>query len=430
MKFEKISNEFLNETVYFATHKSGLPVIVLNKPDFKKYYAVISTKYGSNNAEFKLGNSEEYIEIPDGTAHFLEHKLFEQPDGTNAFDKFSQFGANANAYTSFSNTAYLFSTTSCFYESLDHLLNYVFTPYFTKENVDKEQGIIGQEINMYDDDPEWKVFFNMLRAMYHNHPIRKDIAGTVETISQITDKTLNDAYDVFYHPENMVLFMAGNVDIERLEMILDNNVKVRKNSFSISLKEINEPDTVKEKYISENLSVSIPMFSCGYKDVNVNITGKELARKSLITSIMVKMFSSDSSPLYQKLYDSGLINDSFYDDVTLNEDYGFVQFGGESENPDEVARLIKEEASRIKKEGFLKEDFERMKNMFYGKYIKSFNNVESVGNSFCANYFLGIGMFDFLEVYDSITMDDINKSFAELFSEERFVLSVINPSEE
>ncbi len=427
MKFEKISNEFLNETLYFSKHKSGLPVVVLKKPDFKKYYSVISTKYGSNNAEFKLSENGEYISIPDGTAHFLEHKLFEQPDGTNAFDKFSIFGANANAFTSFSNTAYLFSTTSDFYESLDHLLNYVFTPYFTEENVEKEQGIIAQEIGMYDDDPEWKVFFNMLRGMYVNHPIRKDIAGTVESIAEITDKTLYDAYNVFYHPENMVLFMAGNIELDKLEKILDANVKVPEKAFRAILKETEEPNEINESYIEEKLSVSIPMFSCGYKDININVTGKELARKSLITSIMLKLFSSDSSRLYQKLYDSGLINDSFYDDVTLNEDYGFVQFGGESENPNEVMKLIKDEAKRITKEGFSKEDFERIKNMFYGKYIKSFNNVEAVGNSFCSNYFLGIGMFDFLEIYDTITLDDINNGFKELFCENRFVMSVINP---
>jgi len=428
MKFEKVTNEFLNETFYYSTHKSGLSVVVLKKPDFKKFYAVISTKYGSNNAEFKLKNSEEFISIPDGTAHFLEHKLFEQPDGTNAFDKFSVFGANANAYTSFSNTAYLFSTTSSFYESLDHLLNYVFTPYFTEENVAKEQGIIGQEIGMYDDDPEWRVFFNMLRGMYVNHPIRKDIAGTVETIAEITDKTLYDAYNIFYHPENMVLFLGGNVDTKKLENILDENVKVREEHFDITLKEINEPDSIGESYISEKLSVSMPIFSLGYKDVNLGKTGKELARKSLINSIILKLFSSDSSPLYKKLYDSGLINDSFYDDITLNEDYGFVQFGGESENPDEVLKIIKEEAKRIKSEGFNDDDFERIKNMFYGKYIKSFNNVESVGNAFCANFFLGIGIFDFLEIYDTVTLEDVNKEFNKLFCEERLVMSVILPA--
>lgn len=427
MKFEKISNEFLNETIYISKHKSGLPVVVLKKPDFKKFYSVISTKYGSNNAEFSLKGDKEYISIPDGTAHFLEHKLFEQPDGTNAFDKFSLLGANANAFTSFSNTAYLFSATSDFYESLNHLLSYVFTPYFTKENVDKEQGIIAQEIGMYDDDPEWKVFFNMLRGMYVKHPVRKDIAGTVESISQITDKILYDAYNVFYHPENMVLFMAGNIELESLEKILDENVKVRDEGFNAVIKEINEPDSINESYISEKLSVSIPMFCCGYKDINNNLTGKELAKKSLITSITVKLFASDSSPLYQKLYDSGLINDSFYDDVTLDKDYGFIQFGGESENPDEVMKHIKAEAERISREGFLKEDFERIKNMFYGKYIKSFNNVEAVGNSFCSNYFLGIGLFDFLEIYDTITIDDINDGFKKLFCEDRFVMSVINP---
>ena len=425
MEFKKVYNDFLNETLWVGKHESGLPVVILEKPEFVKFYAVISTKYGSNNAEFRCNGENEFISIPDGTAHFLEHKLFEQPDGTNAFDKFSQYGANANAFTSFSNTAYLFSSTSCFYESLEHLLGYVFTPYFTRENVAKEQGIIGQEIRMYEDDPDWRVFFNMLRGMYVNHPIRKDIAGTVESIAEITHETLNDTYSLFYHPQNMVLFMAGNIDVKKAGEVVDKTVTKREKDFDVEFKKINEPDEICEGYIEENLPVSIPMFSCGYKDAETGLTGKALARKSLVQSIAVKLFASESSPLYKKLYSEGLINDSFYDDVTLSDDYGFVQFGGESADPVKVGNYIKEEAERVKKEGFPEADFLRMKNSFYGKYIKSFNNIEAVGNAFCSNYFLDIGLFDFLEVYDEVTCKDVNECVKRLFDESRFVMSVV-----
>lgn len=425
MEFKKITNDFLNETLYVGEHESGLPVVILQKKDFVKYYAVISAKYGSNNAEFRKSGENDFSSVPDGTAHFLEHKLFEQPDGTNAFDKFSQFGANANAYTSFSNTAYLFSATSNFYESLEHLLDYVFTPYFTEENVEKEQGIIGQEIRMYDDDPDWRVFFNMLRGMYVNHPIKKDIAGTVESIADITHETLLDTYKLFYHPENMVLFMAGNIDIEKAGEVVDKTVVKRENGFDTEFMLTDEPDNISKEYIEENLPVSIPMFSCGYKDTETGLTGKELAKKSLVASIAVKLFASESSALYKKLYNEGLINDSFYDDISLCEDYGFVQFGGESSDPVKVGEYIKEEAERVKKEGFDNSDFLRMKNHFYGKYIKSFNNIEAVGNAFCANYFLGIGIFDFLEVYDDVKVSDVNECARKLFDSNRFVMSVV-----
>ena len=224
MKFDKYENRFLNETLFKGVHESGLTVVVLPKPEFDKYYSVISTKYGSNDFCFKDDEKNDYIEVPDGIAHFLEHKMFEQPDGSNAFDKFSLYGANANAYTAFNNTAYLYQCTDYFYENLDHLLNYVFTPHFTKENVEKEQGIIAQEIRMYDDDPEWCVFFNMLKAMYVNHPVRRDIAGTVESIAKIDKDLLYYCYNIFYHPENMVLFMTGNIDIDKIPEIIDKNV--------------------------------------------------------------------------------------------------------------------------------------------------------------------------------------------------------------
>ena len=429
MIFKEYKNEFLNETIYKGVHKSGLNVSYLPKPGFSKYYAVISTKYGSNDVCFKAKEDDEFVEIPDGIAHFLEHKMFEQPDGTNAFDKFSMYGANANAFTSFNNTAYLFQATDFFYESLMHLLDYVFSPYFTDENVEKEQGIIGQEIRMYDDDPDWRVMFNMLKAMYTNHPIRRDIAGTVESISKIDKDLLYYCYNIFYHPENMVLFVTGDIDIEKLGDILDNCVPVKDNHFSAVIKEYTEPKTVNRHEIIDNLEVSKPVFSMGYKDNDEIILGKKLAKKNLVTSIILKMFIGDSSPLYKKMYDEGIINDTFYDDQTINRDYSFVQFAGESDDPYKVRECIFDEVKRIKKEGFSKEDFTRIKRNMYGKYIKSFNNIESIGNSYSSNFFLGVDLFDFLEVYDTITIDDCKKRFEELFNEEMFVMSVINPKE-
>ena len=426
MELKKTTHGFLNETIYTGVHESGLPVFILSKKEFVKYYSVISVKYGSINSTFKKGG-DNLITIPDGTAHYLEHKLFEQPDGTNAFDKFSKYGANANAYTSFSNTAYLFSATERFEDCLSHLLDYVFTPYFTEENVNKERGIIGQEIRMYDDDPSWKVFFNMLKGMYVNHPITKDIAGTVESIADITENVLYEAYEAFYHPANMVLFMAGNIDPGSAAEIIEKRIPRDRGGFETVPEPVNEPERISEKYISADLPVSIPIFSCGYKNNDVYLSGKELAAENLALSVALKLFSGESSPLYKKLYDEGSINDSFYDDMTLDESFGFVQFGGESENPEKTAEAILKEAERIKREGFDEKAFARIKNSLYGKYIKSFDNIETVGNAFCSNYFSGINLFDFLDIYDTITYNNVLEKAKKVFDGEKFVLSVIRP---
>lgn len=427
MIFNKITNEIVNETIYKGVHKSGLNVMVLKKENYEKYYAVISTKYGSVNSEFKTDKNEKFKKVPDGIAHFLEHKLFEQPDGTNAFDKFSLYGANANAFTSFNNTAYLFSTTDMFNESLDHLLDYVFSPYFTDENVSKEQGIIGQEIRMYDDDPEWRVFFNMLNAMYVNHPVKYDIAGTVESISEIDKDLLYHCYNHFYHPENMILFIAGDVDLDEISKIIDERVEKRENPFTIINKPVEEPDKINQSFISQKLSVSTPIFSCGFKDIDVGYTGVALSKKNIMISVIMGILSSESSELYNELYNSGLINDSFYNDSACYSDYSFVQFGGESKDPKKAADTILSYIEKYKKEGLSKSAFERYKKLVYGKYIKSFNSLESISNAFCGNYFLDIDLFDFLTVYESVTYEDTMDCFNKVFDKDLFVLSVVEP---
>lgn len=427
MEFEKITNPVLEETFYKGIHKSGLPVYVLKKKNYAKYYAIISTRYGSVDSVFQFPGDSEYTTIPDGVAHFLEHKLFEQEDGTNAFDQYAALGASANAYTSFNNTAYLFSCTSHFNENFEHLLNFVSHPYFTRENVEKEQGIIAQEIRMYDDDANWRVFFNLIDCLYVNHPVKKDIAGTVESISHITKDILLDTYRTFYHPENMVLYIAGDVDLQEVSEIIDRNIAKRDTPFHAQVKPIDEPNRIHQKEKVQKLSVSTPIFNCGYKDKNVNLKGEALLKRNLLTSILLKMFASESSELYEKLYNQGLINDSFGTDMTCFYDYSFVQLEGESKEPRKVAAMILEQAAKWKEYGLNQDDFERTKKLMYGKYVKSFNSIEAIGNAFCSDYFLGIEPFAFLKVYETLTFEEAQKRFHDLFDEDLFALSIVEP---
>ena len=240
LKIQK--NELIGEELYYGVHSSGLKVYIIPKKDYSKNYAIFGTHYGSVDSEFIVPGESEITKVPDGIAHYLEHKMFDQPDGSNVFDKFSQYGANANAFTSFNMTAYLFSSASYFDENLKTLMDYVQSPYFTKESVRKEQGIIGQEIRMYDDSGDWKVFFNLLSCLYNNNPVKKDIAGTVESISHITDEYLYKCYNTFYNLSNMTIVIAGDVEPYSIANIIDASVK-KNEPFSEDIKRINQYET-------------------------------------------------------------------------------------------------------------------------------------------------------------------------------------------
>ena len=292
MKFDVIYNEKIDEKLYVGTHKSGLKVCVMPKNDYVKTYAVIGTDFGSVNSRFISQGENEETKVPDGIAHFLEHKLFEQPDETNVFESFARYGANANAYTSFDLTAYLFETSENVMENLEILLDYVQKPYFTDENVEKEQGIIGQEIKMYDDEPSWRLMMNFLSAMYHNHPVRIDISGTVETISEITKDTLYKCYNTFYDMSNMALFVVGNVNPIEIGECVEKNIKSQtKPDGDIVRIFDDEPDTVFQKYISQNLSVSVPSFMFGYKDTDCEQSCKELLKKVTELSVISEIIA-------------------------------------------------------------------------------------------------------------------------------------------
>lgn len=428
MKLEKIYNDIVKETLYCGKHKSGLSVYVMPKEGYSKSYAVFGTHFGSIDRKFITPGQTEFTEIPDGVAHFLEHKMFEQPDGGNVFESYARHGANANAYTSFNLTAYLFESAQDIIENLGILIDFVRQPYFTEENVAKEQGIIGQEIGMYDDDPDWRLMMNFLSSMYSEHPVNRDIAGTVESISKITKDTLYQCYNTFYNLSNMVLFVIGDVSPEAVASCVEEHITETEPFTQEIVRDYgNEKPQVLRSEITQKLSVSVPMFMFGFKDTDCGYDGKALLKKSLELSIIARAIFGKSGELYTKLYDGGYILGELGVEVESEKDYGFTMLSGESNNPAEVKRIVLEHLAEVTDKGISKDDFERIKRSIWGQYIKQFNNINAVAHGFMSNTFNNIGVFDFVEVIDTVTLDDVNKRFKEQFTPELSVLSVVEP---
>lgn len=425
---EKIVNEILKEELYYEKLENGLDVYFMPKKGFTKKYAVLATNYGSNELEFIPIGEDKKIRVNEGIAHFLEHKMFEQPDGKNAFDKFSKWGASANAFTNFTMTAYLFSTTENFYESLQHLIDYVQTPHFTDENVEKEKGIIEQEIKMYNDDPDWNVYFNCLKALYVNYPVRVDIAGDVESIYKITKEELYKCYNTFYNPGNMMLFVIGDLDVDKvMEVVKSSNHYDMKHLETIQKFYPDEPDRVNEKEVVAKFPISIPMFNIAFKDRNVGISGVELLRKEIVTEVLIDMIFKRGSKLYEELYMNGLINENFGAGFSSQIDYGFTIIAGESKDPRKVQSVINKYLEMYKKEGLEKVEFERSKKKKIGNFLKYFDSVNFIANNFIAYNFKGINLLDYLEVIKDIKFEEVIDRLNSHFDEEFSVISIVEP---
>ncbi|CEO12361.1 EF-P 5-aminopentanol modification-associated protein YfmH [Paraclostridium sordellii] len=426
---EKIVNDILKEEVYYEKLDNGLDVYFMPKKGFTKKFAVLATNYGSNDLEFIPINQTEKSKVNEGIAHFLEHKMFEQPDGGNAFDKFSKLGASANAYTNFTMTAYLFSCTENFYESLQHLIDYVQTPYFTDENVEKEKGIIEQEIKMYNDDPDWNVYFNCLKAMYSKYPVNIDIAGTVDSIYKITKEELYTCYNTFYNPGNMILFVVGDVDAEKVMEIAkkSNHYDVDKLKNEIERFYPEEPKTVNEKEIVAEFPISMPMFNIGFKDSDVGMKGKELLRKEVITEILLDMILKRGSEIFEELYMSGLINDNFGCGFTSQVDYGYTLIGGESNEPRKVKDTIIKYINKYKEDGLSEDDFNRVKKKKMGQFIKYFDSVNFIANNFISYKFKGINLMDYLEVIKQVKFEEVEERLKKHLKEEYCSISIVEP---
>lgn len=423
MNIKEVRNELLNEKYYDIDHPSGLKILVMPKENYSSTYAIFATKYGSIDTMIQMSDGS-FKEIPEGTAHFLEHKLFESED-LDAFERFAKTGASANAYTSFERTGYLFSCSANFKKNLEILLDFVQNPYFTQATVEKEQGIIGQEIDMYKDAPDWEVMFNCLRTMYHNLPVRIDIAGTQESIAQITAKTLYGCYDNFYNLHNMVLAVAGNADVDEIVEVADKVLKPVEGKMA-QRKVIDEPEEVIDSYIEEKLSVATPQFMFGFKESWD--TPERTTKEEISMEILLDMISGQSSELYKRLFDGKLINNSFGFEYFTGFGYSCVLFAGESNDPRKVAEEIVGEIGRFRETGFDETAFERTKKKLYGRMIMGMNDIEGLANNMAVSYFAGEDVFTDFEIFKTVTLDDVNDIFKKTLDENRSVLSVINPN--
>ena len=415
----------VGERMYREVLENGLHVFVFPKPEFQKSYAFFATNYGGMDLRFCLDGT--WHDTPAGVAHYLEHKMFDTKDG-NALQKLTANGASPNAFTSNAITGYYFECTEQFEENLKTLLSFVSVPYFTQESVDKEQGIIGQEIGMIEDDPDWKVFTNLMKGLYEHHPIRLSVAGSVESIARITPQTLYDCHKAFYDPANMVLCVAGNQDPERVCQIAREILP--KTAGPIAQKDYGsqEPEGAFQSLVEERLAVSGPIFQLGYKG-DAPERGEAGLRQQLLGELACEVLLGNSTPLYARLYQEGLINRNFsygYDSVP---GCAFLAAGGESRDPEAVRAAVEAEARRIEAEGVDPELWERVKKGAYGWRVRSLNSFETLCVNQAQNFFAGREYLRFADLFADIRKEDVEALIARWVTPARTSLSVIRPRE-
>ncbi len=424
MNYQINTSEYLDEKEYIFSLPTGLKIIIVPKKGFTKTCAMFAVNFGSTTSSFKEKGETEFKTIPDGVAHFLEHKLFESEEG-DAFSMYAKTGASANAYTSFNVTNYYFSSTDKLEENLAILIKLMSTPYFTDENVKKEQGIIGQEINMYLDNPGWRVYFNMLQGLYHKNPVRYDIAGSVESIGKITPELLYECYNRFYTPENMVLSICGDVDPLEIAEFCQSKISALGNIKDTDVKVITEPKEILKSKETQTLSISMPLFNIGFKDTPPK-KGKSLIKQEIIGKMALDMVFGKSSEFYDKCYAESLINDSYDIDYECEPNFCHAIIAGEANDPDAVLEKAIKEAEKVIKDGINNDDFKRQINIEKSIFIKDFGSVEATARNIMEAYFGEYSLFDVADIIGTITKEDILEKL-KIFTKENSVLSVILP---
>ena len=415
----------IKEKAYIEDLDNGLKVIIVPKKESTKKFVIWGTKFGSIDNKFILPETGEEVTVPDGVAHFLEHKMFEQPNGTNSLDTMMALGLDANAYTTNDHTAYLFecSEDENFYKGLDELMDYVQSPYYTNENVEKEKEIIGQEIMMYDDDPGFQLYLNTLKCLYSKCPIRIDIAGSIDSIAPINPDILYKCYNTFYNPSNMVLVVCGNFEPQNILEEIKKRLKPSKNIGEIHRIYEEEPKEINEKHMEKSMSVSMPIFMIGIKDKIVNPS--ERVRRHMAIEVILNLLIGKSSNLYKKLYEEQILLGEADSEYEFSNQYAHILISGQSNNPQLVQDMLITEIEKLKNKGFVIEDFERMKRKIYGEFVTEFNDVASISRMFLADTVKQINSFDYVDEYDNITMEYAKELLNEVFVEDKMVLSVI-----
>lgn len=428
-KWSTITSMRTGDTVYYRKHPSGLPMYVWPKPKFATAYAVFATKYGAIDNAFVADGDTDITVLPAGIAHYLEHKLFENED-CDAFERYAATGANANAYTSFDHTAYLFTCTQNVGESLEVLLDFVQDPYFTDQTVEKERGIIGQEIRMGEDSPSRRVFTNLMTALYHNHPVNIDIAGTVDSIAQITPELLYRCYHHFYNLHNMVLVVSGNVTCERVDAVADRLLKPCEQKIP-QRAPLCEPKQAVQPRIEEQMPVATPLFSLGYKVKRNTEAGleEESATAIAAASVLEDLLGGKASPLYADLMEKGWINQSFEVGYWCGPGHGVWMVSGESAYPEQVCDAFRSEVERLKRDGIDPERFEECRKAVYGRMISQTDSVEGCGDLLIDAHLCGRNPFSILDEVATLDIQSVYERLKTDFIPESSALSLIMPNE-
>lgn len=422
----KQTYEDISEVIYSEEMGNGLTVYLLPKPEMAKTYGLFSTNYGSIDQTFIPIGEDEKVTVPEGVAHFLEHKLFEKKD-RDVFADFGKQGASPNAYTSFTKTAYLFSATNHIEKNVETLIDFVQDPYFSEQSVEKEKGIIGQEITMYDDQPDWQSFMGTIKSMFQNHPVNIDIAGTIDSIKSITKDDLYTCYNTFYHPENMTLFIAGNFDASKMMELIKQNQAAKdfKKMDKIEREFPHEPETVAMKENKIIMPVSIPKCTIGIKESVAELKKEVFLKKDLLQSMVIDHYFSKSGQFYQTLYDEKLIDSSFYFETNLEKNFGYSFIGSNTDHPEQFAAKVKELLISTNEASLSAEEFERAKRKKVGKLLRAMNSLEFLANQYTHYHTLEIDFFQVIPTIQSLTLEEANNFVQNWITEDRLAVCTI-----
>lgn len=417
----------LGEDLFVARLPYGLPVFVLTRPGYDKKYASFATRYGSIDSRFRAPGGQ-WLHVPDGIAHFLEHQMFAQEYG-DAFERFSEYGASANAFTSYTSTTYLFSCTDRFADSLNLLLDFVQQPHFTDAGTGKERGIIQQEIRMYGDNPHWRLNEGLKRGLYQRHPFRLDIAGTVESVGAITTDLLRTCWDIFYHPGNMVLSVVGDVDPDEVVAIAEGSLQRHPwpERAPIERDPVSEPAEVAEPRVEARMAVARPLVALGFKETGGPAEGDALLLRDLTTEICLEALAGRGSARYRELYETGVIDPSFHVYYHGDRTFGLSVLQGEADDPDRFAEAWLRGIAALRASGVPPETFERQKRRLTGEFVSTFNSPEALSYVLNASYFTGSGLFDYPRLMAGLTLEQVNERLREHLDPARLALSIIRP---
>lgn len=426
----KVEFQQLDETLYHETLDNGLTVYILPKKGFSKTFATFTTKYGSIDNHFVPQGETEAIQVPDGIAHFLEHKMFEKEEG-DVFQEFSKQGASANAFTSFTRTAYLFSATGEIDKNVKTLLDFVQSPYFTEKTVEKEKGIIAQEITMYDDQPDWRLYFGIIENMYKNHPVKIDIAGTVESIQEITAEHLYTCYNTFYHPSNMILFVVGNVDAEQMMALIKEDQAQKTFAEPTEIERI-YPQEPKEVAIQERvleMSVQKPKVFYGIKPEKLDLIGPEMLKHELAAQLAYELLFGRTSDFYHEAYENDWIDESYSFDYSLESGFGYALIGSDTHRPETFIKEVKQTLKQaVEKWPFGQDDLDRVRRKKIGFFLRALNSPEYIANQFTNYAFNEMNLFDVVPVLEELNVSDLQDAFSLVSHESQHTVFTIMPT--